>query len=195
MSSDALEELTQLGDEGLRELLASMARSARRIAAGKHWAGSNPLGTGAAIEDFVAQTIEAVLGGDRPWSRADAHNLRQHLFKALWSEIDNLATAKDNAAREVLPEHVEHQAGGPSPEALVASHQFAEAVSNELMAAAGDDEIMQGIADLFLEGYDSPEDFAAKLGKPKKDINAALQTLRRRLDANGALPRLQEMMR
>lgn len=194
MSTDALDELTQLGDQGIRELLASMARSARRIAAGKHWAGSNPLGTGAAIEDFVARTIEAVLGGDRPWSRADGHNLRQHLFKSLRSEIDNLAAESDNAAREVLPEHVEHQATGPSPEALVASHQFAEAVSNELMAAAHDDELLQGIADLFLEGYDSPEDFASKLHKPKKEINAALQKLRRRLDANGALPRLKEMM-
>ena len=37
-------------------------------------------------------------------------------------------------------------------------------------------------------------DFAAKLQKPKKEINAALQKLRRRLDANGALPRLKEMM-
>jgi hypothetical protein len=194
MATDVLEELTKLGDAGLRELLASMARSSRRIAAGKLWAGSNPLGTPAGIEDFVAATIESVLGGDRPWSRSDGHSFRQHVFMALKSEIDNLATWKDNVAREVLSEQVEHKALDPSPEALLASRRFAEAASQELAVAAGEYNILQGIADLFLEGYDSPEDFAAILKKPKESINAALQKLRRRLDVSGALPRLKEMM-
>lgn len=194
MATDVLEELTKLGDNGLRELLASMARSARRIAAGKRWAGSNPLGTPAAIEDFVASTIESVLGGDRPWSRSDGHSFRQHLFMSLKSEIDNLAKAPDNAAREVLPHHVEHESSGPSPEILLASRRFAETASQELFDAAGKDELLRGIADLFLEGYDSPEDFAALLKKPKDRVNAALQKLRRRLDACGALPRLKEKM-
>lgn len=194
MATDALEELRKLGEDGLRELLASMARTARRIAGGKHWAGSNPLGTPAGVEDFVANTIDAVLSGDRPWSQSDGHSFRQHVFTALKSEIDNLATAKDNAAREVLPEHVEHKGPSPSPDALLASRRFADAVSQELAAAAGEDDILRGIADLFLEGYDSPEDFAAILMKPKERINAALQKLRRRLDASGALPRLKEMM-
>ena len=107
---------------------------------------------------------------------------------ALKSEIDNLATGKDNVAREVLSEQVEHKALDPSPEALLASRRFAEAASQELAVAAGEDNILQGIADLFLEGYDSPEDFAAVLKKPKESINAALQKLRRRLDVSGALP-------
>lgn len=194
MATDVLEELTKLGDDGLRELLASMARTAQRIASRKHWAGSNPLGTPAAVEDFVANTIDSVLNGDRPWSRSDAHGLRQHLFTSLKSEIDNLAKAKDNDAREVLPDHVEHESSGPSPETLLASRRFAEAASQELFDAAGEDELLKGIADLFLEGYDSPEDFAARLKTPKERINAALQKLRRRLDSRGALPRLKEMI-
>lgn len=194
MATDVLEELAKLGDDGLRELLASMARSARRIAAGKRWAGSNPLGTPAGVEDFVANTIEAVLCADRPWSRSDGHNFRQHVFTSLKSEIDNLAKTSDNAEREILPDYVEHQSSSPSPETLLASRRFAQAVWQELVDATGEDEILRGIADLFLQGYDSPEDFAALLRKPKDRINAALQKLRRRLDACGALPRLKEMM-
>jgi hypothetical protein len=66
----------------------------------------------------------------------------------------NLAKAKDNDAREVLPEHVEHESSGPSPDTLLASRRFAEAASRELFNAAGEDELLKGIADLFLEGYD-----------------------------------------
>lgn len=193
MANDALDELTQLGDEGLRELLTNMAGSASRIACTKYWAGSNPLGTPAALEEFVSRTIDSVISGNRPWSRSDGHTLRQHLFKSLQSEIANLATAKDNDARCVLPEGAEHEAPGPSPEILVARRQFAEAAQQELFAAAADDDLLREIAELFLEGYEAPNDFATKLNVPKARIDTALQKLRRRLAAKGALPRLKEM--
>ena len=168
------------------ELASALSRHAKKVVARKKWAGSNPLGTGAACEDFVYDVINKVISGERPWSLASSHTLRQHLFQCIRSEVDNLSKRKDNANRDEFDgdgEASPEMALPQSPEKLLLQKQWAEEIEGELYVAAEEDPLLKKLVDLLMDGYETPAEFAATLTVPVDEINVALRKLRRRLQS------------
>ncbi|MFO0607733.1 MAG: hypothetical protein U0324_31510 [Polyangiales bacterium] len=188
--NNATEELDKLDQAALKELLAALSNAARRVAARKRWAGSNVLGTSSGLEEFVFGVLEKVLSGARPWSRTDGHTLRQHLFMCIQSEVDNLAARKDNAARDECEGDPEPASAFPSPEQALATKQWALHAQSVLGDVAGEDALLQKIADLWFEGYVMPADIAERLELPVEQISVALRKFDRRLQASEARSRI-----
>ncbi len=192
MNNDANDELRTLNPAQWEELVAALLQYAKKQVAVRKWAGSNPLGTGAECEEFVYRVVEKVIAGDRPWSRTDAHTLRQHLFMCVRSEVENLAHRKDNSDRDELDKKIANgkanpgRVSPPTPEELLMEKQQALRIERILYEVAPEDPLLQKLVDLFLDGYDSPTEMATTLNISVDQINVALKKLRRRLKKQDA---------
>lgn len=183
--NDAVEELRGLPPDELEELLAALARRAVRIAHRKQWHGNNPMGQAEAAEDFVYDVVVKVVTGRRQWTRRSGHTIRQHLFRCVDSEVDNMAMRHMNRTRAAEAPDADGPANLPStaasPEERVVLKEWAQQLRARVEAAAADDVELRAIMRLWWEGYETPSAMAAELGWPVASVYRAVRKLRRRI--------------
>lgn len=188
--NDVITELSALGPAGYAELVSALSLRASQITRRKRWAPNNPLGTPAGIEEFVFGVFDKVIAGERPWTRASGHTLRQHLFASLRSEIDNLAQRKDNTTRD---EDVGTQASAPtiSPENHAETREWIAHVQTVVFKATEGDMNLTRLVEQLLEGVWKPADLAESIECSVDETNVMLRKLRRRLNSMGARAQIE----
>jgi DNA-directed RNA polymerase specialized sigma24 family protein len=186
MANDAADELGKLSPLEFEELQLALARHAKDVSArvlpGKRWSSD-------ALEQCVFDVIEKVLSGTRPWSKAAGHTLRQHLFMCVLSEVRNQAKKKVNASVDDVAD-ADTAADEPSAEEALVNAERQKTIQDVVTELSKDNAVIRRVAELWLEGHDSPSEIAAITGFKRPDVNQALQTLRRRLRENASLKAL-----